>query len=73
MAPNVDLVLQYAVMERDDVLNVRIPANVKAALREAAADDRRTMSALLEIIVSDWLTERGYLKTTRPTSKKKGR
>jgi len=73
MAPIVDLVLQRAVMERDDVLNVRIPANVKAALREAATDDRRTMSALLEIIVSDWLTERGYLKATRPTSKKKGR
>jgi hypothetical protein len=73
MAPAVDLVLQRAVMDRDDVLNVRIPANVKSALRDAAADDRRTMSALLEIIVSDWLTERGYLKAARPTPKKKGR
>jgi hypothetical protein len=52
-------------MERDDVLNMRIPADLKAALRRAAEDERRSMSAQVDFILSAWLAERGYLKRPR--------
>ena len=60
-------------MERDDALNMRIPAQLKAALREAALGERRTLSALVEIILSDWLSERGYVQKPKRRATKKER
>lgn len=59
-------------MERNDVLNMRLPADLKTALKLAAADDRRTMSGLVEVILGDWLTEKGYLKARSAKAKKRG-
>lgn len=52
-------------MEQDDVLNMRVSAKTKEALKRAAADDRRSMSALVQIILTDWLADHGYVKATR--------
>jgi len=54
------------------VLNLRVPANLKAALKGAAKDDRRTMSALAHIVLSDWLVEHGYMKRAKSAPKGKG-
>ena len=59
-------------MERDDVLNVRIPANLKAGLRRAAADDLRTMSSMVEVILTQWLTAKGYVSAKRAPKKREG-
>lgn len=63
-----------ARMERDDVLNVRVPASLKAALRAAATKERRSLSALVELILSAWLDGRGTLpKVVGGRPKPKGR
>jgi hypothetical protein len=59
-------------MERDDVLNVRIPARIKTGLRRAAEDDRRSMSNLVEIILGEWLAGRGYMKPAKRGPAAKG-
>lgn len=49
-------------MTKDEVLNLRVPADVKAALqRAAAADDRSTSSMALKVI-KHWLVANGYLR-----------
>jgi hypothetical protein len=53
-------------MERDAVLNVRLPADMKEALRVAAEDDHgRSMSGMVTRIVGEWLTATGYLRKKR--------
>jgi hypothetical protein len=42
-------------------LGVRLDPEVKAALERAAKEDRRSLSSLIDKILSDWLRERGYL------------
>jgi hypothetical protein len=43
-------------------LGFRISADVKAALIRAAADDQRSVSALTQVILRQWLTDKGYLE-----------
>ncbi len=43
------------------MLCVRLSDEVKDALQLAAKDDRRTMSNLLEVILIEGLSKRGYL------------
>ena len=47
-------------------LHPRLPSwrryELRHGLQEAALDDARTVNALLEKIVIDWLKEHGYLK-----------
>ena len=51
-------------MERDAALNVRLPAEVKTALRRAAEDDHgRSLSGMVVRICQEWLAEAGYLKS----------
>jgi hypothetical protein len=45
-------------------LGVRIEAAIKHALEKAAAEERRSVSSMVEIALSDWLTEHGYLKNS---------
>lgn len=48
-------------------LGVRIAPATKAALQKAAADDKRTVSNLVEKVLEEWLRANGYLKKgTRP-------
>lgn len=47
---------------KGNALSVRLPPPVKAALETAAQDDRRSLSNLVEIILTDAMKERGYLK-----------
>lgn len=66
-------VLQYVLMERDVVLNVRLPSKTKKALRMAAIDDERTMSSMVAKVLKDWLTTQGYLGSVESLSKKRTR
>lgn len=43
-------------------VSFRLPADVKEALEKAAKDDVRSVSSLMEKIVTHWLREHGYLK-----------
>jgi hypothetical protein len=43
----------------------RASRDVKKALEEAARDDRRSVAGLVEKVLADWLTEKGYLKERR--------
>ena len=73
---SVSIGLCYNVlMTRDGVLNVRLPEDVKRALRKAAdADYGRSMSAMAVKILSEWLTAHDYLPppaAKKPVSRKK--
>lgn len=43
-------------------LGLRVLPSVKDALENAAKDDRRSVAAMAELILTDWLTDKGYLK-----------
>ena len=43
---------------------------IRDALRRAAADDMRSVTTLLEMIVGEWLEARGYLKPEKPGGKR---
>jgi len=42
-------------------ISFRLPAETKLALEKAAKEDSRSVSSLLEKMVSDWLKDRAYL------------
>jgi hypothetical protein len=42
-------------------LNLRISPQLKAVAEKAAADDHRSLTSLIEKLLSEWLRERGYL------------
>jgi len=42
-------------------LGFRIEHEIKEALTVAAREDHRSVSSLVELIVAQWLRERGYL------------
>jgi hypothetical protein len=55
-------VLHLTDMERDAVLNLRVPGDVKEALRRAAeADHGRSASGMAVRIFREWLASHGYL------------
>lgn len=43
-------------------LNVRIEVAVRAALDRAAAKDARTVSSLVQKVLTEWLRAEGFLK-----------
>jgi hypothetical protein len=43
-------------------LGVRLEPDTKAALEKAAADDRRSLSSMIDRILVEWLRRKGYLK-----------
>jgi hypothetical protein len=45
-------------------LLVRIQPSIKAAAEKAAADDRRSLSSLIEKLLVDHLKKRGFLSKT---------
>lgn len=52
-------------MAKTDRIAVRLPADVKAALTQAAAEDRRSLSAMAEKIIAEWLAAAGKLKAAQ--------
>lgn len=48
-------------MSKTHPLGFRIERELKEALVKAARDDRRSVSSLVEILIENWLRERGYL------------
>jgi hypothetical protein len=43
-------------------VNLRIDPQLKAAADKAAADDHRSLTSLIEKLLSDYLKRRGYLR-----------
>ncbi len=43
-------------------VSVRLPPNVKKALERAAKDDTRSVSSLIEKVLTNWLRENEYLQ-----------
>jgi hypothetical protein len=50
---------------RNATLVVRLPADVKAALRRAAVQTERTMSKTTVLALRLWLAAEGYLPATK--------
>ena len=48
-------------MKRDEVLNIRVPSEVKEALRKAAEADDRSLSTMAVRILREWLESHGFL------------
>lgn len=48
-------------MGKTPSLGIRVQPETKAALEQAAKDDMRSMSSLIEKILVEWLREKGYL------------
>lgn len=47
---------------KDTQVNLRIRASLKAAAEKAAADDQRSLTSLIEKLLTDYLKARGYLR-----------
>jgi len=51
-------------MKRDAVLNIRLPNDVKEAVRRAGDEDHgRSLSGMVVRILTEWCAEKGYLQT----------
>jgi hypothetical protein len=48
-------------------LGLRITPTLKAALDKAAADDHRPVASYVELIISEHLQKKGYLKPAKKT------
>ncbi len=56
-------------MERDRILIMRFPSEVKEALRRAAEADHRSMSGLALKVIADHLEREGFLRPFRALAK----
>jgi hypothetical protein len=57
------IILGCSESDRIDVAtSVKLLPNIKAALDKAAKADKRSVSSLLQKIISDWLEAHGFLK-----------
>ena len=52
--------------EPTEVIYARVPASVRRGLLSRCQRERRTISALVSIIIEDWLRERGELPVREP-------
>ena len=48
-------------MVRSASIGIRLEPDVKAAIEKAAEDDRRSVAALIEKVMVEWLRENRYL------------
>jgi plasmid stability protein len=53
-------------VKRAHVLNLRVPRDLKKALRVAAEKDERSMSALATRILREWLADSGFYEVPDP-------
>lgn len=49
---------------KTEVISVRVPPDVKAALVSAAAGERRSLATMLEVMVLDYCKAHGFAPTT---------
>lgn len=49
---------------KDAQVNLRLRPSLKAAAEKAASDDHRSLTSLIEKLLSDYLMKRGYLPKT---------
>lgn len=61
----------FSIVKSDAVLNLRIPAAVKAALATAADSNMRTLSSMATWALAEWLTEHGFLDRDALPQKKR--
>jgi hypothetical protein len=54
---------------KTEVVSIRVPPDVKAALVAAAGLERRSLATMVEIMVLDYCKSRGIGTTPAPTSK----
>src|SRR5205823_3073821 len=54
-------------MTRDEMLNVRVPAEIKAALKQFADADQRSVSTMPVRILRAWLETHGHLRASKRT------
>jgi hypothetical protein len=47
---------------RSTPLGLRVTPSLKSAIEKAAKDDRRSMASMAELILTDWLENKGYLE-----------
>ncbi len=50
--------------ERDGVLNIRLPQDIKDRAQRAAEADNRSLSGFVVNLLDTWLTEHGFPKPT---------
>ena len=50
-------------MNKTAAISVRVDPAIKAAAKQAADDDRRTLASLVEKVLVEHLTKNGYLKS----------
>ena len=60
-------------MNKDDVLNFRVPADLKVALKKAAAKDERSMSMMAVRILREWLANHGFYEEGPTAFRQRGR
>jgi len=60
------------IQRRSAQFNMRIDPELKEAAENAAADDRRSLSSLVEKLLTDYCREHGYFKDA-PKKPKGGR
>jgi hypothetical protein len=65
IGPSVDLAAASMPRPETDAQDARVSREVKTALEEAARDERRSVAGLVEKVLADWLTGKGYLKERR--------
>ena len=46
-------------------LSFRIDGKIEEAIKRVAKEERRSVSAQVELALEQWLTEHGYLPTTK--------
>ena len=49
-------------MNKSVPISFRLPPEKKEALEQASSDDSRSVSSMLEKVVTDYLKEKGYLR-----------
>lgn len=54
---------------KDEVLSIRTTAEVKALLREAADQERRSVSSMVEILVYDYAERHALRPATSPAKR----
>ena len=59
-----EIIYTVAKETKEAQVNLRIQPSLKRAAEKAAADDRRSLTSLIEKLLSDYLRKNGYLKST---------
>lgn len=56
-------------MPKTAAIGVRVDPKIKEAAERAAADDHRSVASLLEKLLTEYLTDKGYLHLPRAVDK----